>query len=81
VTARRLTAAHVWLALTVLVTVVWAANIVTPWITPAYHPDPSINSLFMCVVGGIVTLQVERAEHRRTSDKTRPQGDQTYDDK
>lgn len=79
-TVRRLTAGHVWLALTVLITVAWAVNIVTPWIMPAYHPDPSINSLFMCVVGGIVTLQVERAEHRRTHDNTRTQGEQqTYD--
>jgi hypothetical protein len=80
VTARRLTAAHLWLTLTALITAAWAVNLVMPWFTAAYHPDPSINSLFMCVVGGIVTLQVERAEHRRTRDKTRAQGDQTYDD-
>ncbi|GAA0632407.1 hypothetical protein GCM10010174_61840 [Kutzneria viridogrisea] len=69
--AMRVTASGVWIALTVLVSVAWAANFVAPWLVSTYKPDPSINNLFMIIVGGVVTVAVERAEARHRDDRSK----------
>jgi len=43
-------------AIIVLVSVIWAANFVLQFIVPEYHPDVTINGIFMAVVGGALAL-------------------------
>ncbi|MFC0546909.1 hypothetical protein [Kutzneria chonburiensis] len=64
-TTRRPTTGLVWLAVTALVSLAWTVNFLAPFIWPAYRPDPSITSLFTVVVGGVVAVQVERADRHR----------------
>jgi hypothetical protein len=59
------TAAGFTLTLSVLVSLAWVVNFVAPWVLSSYRPDPSVNNLMMLVVGGAVTLAVERANAGR----------------
>lgn len=43
-------------AIIVLVSVIWAANFVLQFIVPEYHPDVTINGIFMAIVGGALAL-------------------------
>lgn len=43
-------------AIIVLVSVIWAANFVLQFIVSEYHPDVTINGIFMAVVGGALAL-------------------------
>jgi hypothetical protein len=54
-----------WPVVTLLVIGAWLINFVLQAVVAGYRSDPSINGLMMTVVGGLVALQVERAELRR----------------
>lgn len=54
-----------WPVVTLLVIGAWLINFVLQAAVAGYHADPSINGLMMTVVGGLVALQVERAERRK----------------
>jgi hypothetical protein len=43
-------------AIIVLVSVIWAANFVLQFIVSEYHPDVTINGIFMAIVGGALAL-------------------------
>lgn len=75
--ARRMPGNLLWMVITLATTGAWAVNTVLPWVSASYRPDPSINNIFMAVVGGVVALQVERAESRHRHDQTQGQGDQS----
>lgn len=40
----------------VLVSVVWLANFVAPFLVPGYTSDPQLNLVFMSIVGGALAL-------------------------
>lgn len=44
----------------VLVCVIWAANFGAQFIVTDYKPDPTINMIFMGIVGGLFALQSRR---------------------
>jgi hypothetical protein len=43
-------------AIIVLVSLVWAANFVAQFLVADYHPDVTLNGVFMAVVGGALAL-------------------------
>jgi len=43
-------------AIVVLVSVIWAANFVLQFVIPSWHPDVTINGIFMGVVGTALAL-------------------------
>lgn len=45
----------------VLICVIWAANFGAQFIVPDYKPDPTINMIFMGIVGGLFALQSRRS--------------------
>ena len=46
----------------VLICVIWAANFGAQFVVSDYKPDPTINMIFMGIVGGLFALQ-----HRRSN--------------
>lgn len=40
----------------ILVTVIWAANFILQFIVTGYHPDVTLNAIFMAIVGGALAL-------------------------
>jgi len=50
-------------AIIVLVSVIWAANFVLQFIVSEYHPDVTINGIFMAVVGGALALSRKDSGH------------------
>lgn len=44
----------------VLICVIWAANFGAQFIVSDYQPDPTINMIFMGIVGGLFALQSRR---------------------
>ena len=40
----------------IITTIVWAANFVLQFIVVGYHPDITLNGVFMGVVGGALAL-------------------------
>lgn len=53
-----------WLVLSGVVSVAWAANFVAPWLIASYRPDGSVNNAFMVVVGAFAAAHVAHAEKR-----------------
>lgn len=45
----------------ILVCVIWAANFGAQFIVADYKPDPTINMIFMGIVGGLFALQGRRS--------------------
>lgn len=43
-------------AIIVLVSVIWAANFVLQFVVANYHPDVTLNGVFMAIVGGALAL-------------------------
>jgi hypothetical protein len=43
-------------AIIVLVSLVWAANFIAQFIVDNYHPDVTLNGVFMAIVGGALAL-------------------------
>lgn len=43
-------------AIIVLVSVIWACNFFFQFLVPTYHPDVTLNGVFMCLVGGALAL-------------------------
>ncbi len=46
----------------VLVCVIWAANFGAQFVVAEYKPDPTINMIFMGIVGGLFALQSKKSE-------------------
>lgn len=45
----------------VLVCVIWAANFGAQFVVAEYKPDPTINMIFMGIVGGLFALQSRKS--------------------
>lgn len=43
-------------AIIVLVSIVWGCNFFLQFVVPTYHPDVTLNGVFMCLVGGALAL-------------------------
>jgi hypothetical protein len=44
------------IAIVVLVSLVWAGNFLASVFLPGYHPDSTLNFVFMTIVGGALAL-------------------------
>ena len=47
----------------VLICVIWAANFGAQFVVSDYQPDPTINMIFMGIVGGLFALQSRRSNN------------------
>ena len=47
-----------------LVSIVWAANFFLQFVVPTYHPDVTLNGVFMAVVGGAIALQARKGKDK-----------------
>lgn len=56
----------------VLICVIWAANFGAQFIVADYKPDPTINMIFMGIVGGLFALQHRRSGDGATNNEIRP---------
>lgn len=55
-------------AVIVLICSVWAANFGAQFIVSNYKPDPTINMIFMGIVGGLFALQGRKSNEKENSD-------------
>lgn len=53
----------------VLICVIWSANFVAQFFVSDYKPDPTINMIFMGIVGGLFALQ-QRKSGGKSGDST-----------
>lgn len=42
-----------------VVTTAWAVNFVAPFFMDSYHPDPSLNYIFVLVIGGLLATDTK----------------------
>ena len=52
----------------VLICVIWAANFSAQFVVTDYKPDPTINMIFMGIVGGLFALQHRSRSGNNNSD-------------
>jgi hypothetical protein len=55
------------IAIVVLVSLVWAGNFLASVFLPGYHPDSTLNFVFMTIVGGRWRSAAERAPSAASS--------------
>lgn len=56
-------------AVIVLICVIWAANFAAQFLVANYKPDPTINMIFMGIVGGLFALQSRKTNNRESNDR------------
>lgn len=59
----------------VLICVIWAANFGAQFIVTNYKPDPTINMIFMGIVGGLFALQSRRTGNNEIDGTARKEKD------
>lgn len=59
----------------VLICVIWAANFGAQFVVSDYKPDPTINMIFMGIVGGLFALQ-----HRKSNGNSEDGANQEEED-
>lgn len=65
----------------VLVSLVWAANFFLQFIVTTYHPDVTLNGVFMAIVGGALALSRNSDNGGGAHRKRNNNSDDNSDDK
>lgn len=59
-------------AIIVLVSFVWACNFFLQFLVTSYHPDVTLNGVFMCIVGGALALSRKDKDEPPKGGRSKP---------
>lgn len=65
------------IALTILITVMWATNLIVGWYLADGRADPAVNAIFAIVAGAVYGLQLRAKKPDSTDSQTDDRGDQS----
>ena len=65
------------IALTILISVMWATNLVVGWYLAAGRADPAVNAIFAIVAGAVYGMQLRAKKQGGSDSKPDDRGDQS----